>query len=170
MIKKEYAPRKIEKPLIILDRDGTLNQDPNGYTHNVAEIQLTDFAKNLRTMDVYDCFQISIASNQSGIARGIYTAEQFFTFTESLVKQITGSLSNLNRIIACPHLPGNNCLCRKPANAMLAYAAEGTRDGLVCFIGDRQSDQLAAESLGIKFFYVNSTTIDELLTWLGGNE
>lgn len=166
MIYREYAAQDINLPIVLLDRDGTLNKDSKGYTKNISDLELTNFALRLKALgDIYR-FQMVIISNQSGIGRGLYSLEQFFSFTESLLPLIQGEYSFVQMVVACPHTPELNCSCRKPAPAMLNFAINGSHKSNVCFIGDSDADKLAAYNSSIEFFDVNIQADENLNLWL----
>ena len=166
MIKKVYAVRDFNLPLILLDRDGTLNKDPKGYTSNISELELTEFASKLRRLGNVHSFQIVIVSNQSGIGRGLHSVGDFFSFTEELIPSIQGISSTVQMVLACPHTPEMKCLCRKPHPMMLGFATKGYDLSKACFIGDSDSDKQAAISSNIRFFDVNLSIENRLNLWL----
>jgi D-glycero-D-manno-heptose 1,7-bisphosphate phosphatase len=166
MIYKEYAMRDFSLPLILLDRDGTLNKDTRGYTSSVPDLEMTDFAIKFSDFRSIFEFQISIVSNQSGIGRGYHSAEDYFVFTESLLNLIQEGLSHVQMIIACPHVPEMKCICRKPSSAMLDFAIGKSSLSKVCFVGDSHTDKKAAAFSGVEFFDVNSQPEVNLKSWL----
>jgi histidinol-phosphate phosphatase family protein len=166
MIHTQYALRDFNQPLVLLDRDGTLNKDIRGYTSDQADLELTDFALKLSRLGNIYKFQMAIISNQSGIGRGLHKGEDFFSFTECLIPAIQGNLSTVQMVIACPHIPEVYCNCRKPSSTMLDFATTGSDKTSVCFIGDSDTDKQAASNSSIEFFDVNLKADVNLKLWL----
>ena len=96
---------------------------------------------------------LHIATNQSGIARGYFTDQEFKKNSQKLYYYLKSFNILLNSIYYCPHLPLDQCDCRKPNNGMLEaiikdYALNRSR---VIFVGDAVTDKQAAILSNIKF-------------------
>ena len=143
------------KKLIIFDRDGTLNYDCNSYTHRITDCRLFE--------DVYQLFSaidakinICVATNQSGIGRGYYREEDMHNFNakiNSLISERTGHIG-IKKFFFCPHLPSDNCLCRKP-NSLLVLKSLSLfkcKPEESILVGDKYSDCLAAVNVGVQSF------------------
>jgi len=169
MIHLKYASRDFNQPLVLLDRDGTLNIDIKGYTSEIADLELTKFSLKLSQLGNIHQFQMAIISNQSGIGRGFHSKEDFFTFTEYLIPSIQGNFSAVQIVVACPHIPEVKCDCRKPSSAMLDFVSAGSDLSKVCFVGNSDIDKQAAIASNVAFFDVNYEAELGLGLWLEEN-
>jgi D,D-heptose 1,7-bisphosphate phosphatase len=149
---------------IIFDRDNTLNYD-NGYTYKKNDLifidNAIDFVKKCNKNEI----PIFIATNQAGIAHGLYTEElflEFMNYFEKLIKEKYGCF--FTKIYFCPHHPESeilrykkDCSHRKPNPGMIRTIVKDwniDKDRCI-FIGDKTSDKITAESAGVGFKYVN---------------
>ncbi|WP_386692578.1 MULTISPECIES: D-glycero-beta-D-manno-heptose 1,7-bisphosphate 7-phosphatase [unclassified Lonepinella] len=115
------------KKAIFLDRDGTLNVD-HGYVYQIDDFQFIDGSiealKELKSMG----YLLVVVTNQSGIARGYFTEEQFLQLTEWFDWSLADRGVDLDGIYYCPHHPDGkgefrqDCDCRKPKGGMLLQA------------------------------------------------
>ncbi|MBY9007776.1 MAG: HAD family hydrolase [Candidatus Lokiarchaeota archaeon] len=101
-----------KKKAIILDRDGTLNED-QGYVHRIKDFQLLPgIIEGLNLLK--NKFIFFIISNQSGIGKGYYTFEEFWKFNNHLTSQLEQKDIKIMKTYFCPHRIEDNCDCRKP--------------------------------------------------------
>ena len=148
----------VEKPLkwLFVDRDNTLNEDINGYTHRIEELRLIDTLTPLLKGFQDQGYFISCITNQSGIGRGFYTHDQFHSFTEQLFAQIDFlSGVEFSYLMYCPHRPSEKCLCRKPLNGLInqlldSYSIDCDKS---IVLGDSHSDGEMAIKAGLKFLH-----------------
>ncbi len=125
----------------ILDRDGTLITERN-YLRDPSEVELLAGApgaiRQLRNLGL----SIVLATNQSGIARGLFDEQQLYQIHERLRAMLGDADAALDAIYYCPHLPEQGCACRKPQPGMIARAARDLgfdpRDSFV--VGDMACD------------------------------
>ena len=100
----------------------------------------------------------AIASNQGGIAKGIYTVEEAKTFNAHLVAKASEIGIYFTAVVFCPHgaESGLVCDCRKPAPGMLVFLSNYFSTSLdkVIFIGDSIVDKRAAQNAGNFFIDV----------------
>ena len=96
---------------------------------------------------------VYLATNQSGIGRGIMSLEQLQIVHGRMTEELSEVGARLNTIFYCPHAPDDDCSCRKPAPGMLHSVMEhgGFESGRMLFIGDMPSDRGAAEAAGCLF-------------------
>jgi D-glycero-D-manno-heptose 1,7-bisphosphate phosphatase len=137
---------------IILDRDGVINFDSDFYIKSPAEWEpipgsLAAIAQLNRAG-----FQVIVASNQSGIARGLYDVDMLHKIHEKFFHLLNDVGGKVTEIFFCPHHPDEGCLCRKPNPGMLQKIAEKYSLHLadIYFIGDSIADMRAAEQAGCK--------------------
>ena len=143
------------KKLLILDRDGTLNKDHNGYSHDMRSCSLFD--------DVYKLFEmidtiinICVVTNQSGIGRGFYKESQMHEFNAQINKliKLKTKHNGIKKFFFCPHKPSENCECRKPKNKLVIEALNffNCEAKNAILIGDKISDCIAGINSGVESF------------------
>lgn len=135
---------------IFLDRDGVLNVDL-GYAYKPNDLRLVDgMIDGLKSLFRGDFVYIMI-TNQSGIARGMFTAAQVESFNNELIRQIQCEIPNFKfaAIMICPHHPKGvvpeftmECECRKPGIKLVTEAATKLNLDLAnsWIIGDKDTD------------------------------
>jgi histidinol-phosphate phosphatase family domain/HAD-superfamily hydrolase, subfamily IIIA len=133
----ESQPRKY----VLLDRDGTIMID-KGYQKDPALTELFPNAlEGMKTL--YDAgYGLVMVTNQSGIGRGYLSAADLEAVNASLGKIMAAEGVKFDGIYFCPHVPGDNCDCRKPQPGMVSQATRelhfDPRDAVV--VGDRDCD------------------------------
>ncbi|MFD1804991.1 D-glycero-beta-D-manno-heptose 1,7-bisphosphate 7-phosphatase [Pasteurella oralis] len=144
------------KKAIFLDRDGTLNLD-HGYVHEIDQFKfITGSIEALQQLKQMG-YLLILVTNQSGIARGYFSEEQFLQLTEWMDWSLADRGVDLDGIYYCPHhIEGKGeykkeCNCRKPKSGMLLQAIkeldiDPTRSVM---IGDKVEDILAGKGANI---------------------
>lgn len=138
--------------LIILDRDGVINEDSDNFIKSVDEwIPLPGSLESIARLNQAG-YQIAVATNQSGIARGLFDIEVLNAMhakMQSLLQPLGGHVS---AVFFCPHGPDDHCQCRKPLPGMFHQIAERFSAPLsnVYAIGDSLRDLQAAQTAGAK--------------------
>jgi len=138
--------------LIVLDRDGVINQDSDNYIKSVDEfIPLPGSLEAIARLNRAG-YQVAIATNQSGIARGYYdtaTLDAMHEKLRSLLAELGGQIA---MIAFCPHGPDDNCDCRKPKPGMYLDIAKQLGASLqdVPIVGDSLRDLQAAQAVGAR--------------------
>ncbi|AYH02661.1 D-glycero-beta-D-manno-heptose 1,7-bisphosphate 7-phosphatase [Pectobacterium parmentieri] len=144
-------------PAIFLDRDGTINVD-HGYVHEIDDFQfidgVIDAMRELKSMG----FALVVVTNQSGIARGKFTEDQFMQLTEWMDWSLADRGVDLDGIYFCPHHPDAGedeyrqvCDCRKPEPGMLLSAQSELYIDMAAsyMVGDKVEDMQAAIGAGV---------------------
>ncbi|QTF07309.1 D-glycero-beta-D-manno-heptose 1,7-bisphosphate 7-phosphatase [Brenneria izadpanahii] len=144
-------------PAVFLDRDGTINVD-HGYVHEIDQFQfidgVIDAMRELKNMG----FTLVLVTNQSGIARGKFTEDQFMQLTEWMDWSLADRGVDLDGIYFCPHHPefGSEeyrqvCDCRKPEPGMLISAQRHLNIDMAAsyMVGDKAEDMQAAIAAGV---------------------
>lgn len=107
------------KPIILLDRDGVINQDSDAYVKSVDEWQpIPGSIKSIAALSKAG-FQIFVVTNQSGIARGYYDEATLQAMHDKMTALITAEGGSIQGIEYCPHGPDDDCQCRKPKSGMI---------------------------------------------------
>ncbi len=137
------------KRAIFLDRDGTLNQDA-GYTHRISDwVWLPNAIEGLKKFQDAGWLLV-VASNQSGIGRGLYNWQTLKELESWLDRQLALAGVKISGWYYCPHLPADRCACRKPEPGLLLEAAGELGIDLEnsWMLGDRQGDIEAGMAAG----------------------
>ncbi len=156
---------------VFLDRDGVINEEID-YVHTIDQFKFIEHAIDAMKIIKDKGYALIVVTNQSGIARGYYTEEDFLKLTEWMDWSLQLRGVRLDGIYYCPHHPTKgigkylcDCDCRKPKPGMF-YEARDYRnlDLAKCYmVGDKISDVQAGLNAGIKKNYLVRTghKIDE---------
>jgi len=89
---------------------------------------------------------LAVVSNQSGIGRGLITADQ----ADAVNRRVEELLGPFAGFFVCPHAPQDECECRKPKPKLILDAARaiGVDPACCVVVGDRESDVAAARNAG----------------------
>ena len=128
---------------LFLDRDGTINVEKN-YVFRIEDFKFRDGIFELIREFFTKGYLIFVITNQAGIARGYYSADDFHLLNDWMVEQFRLRGITITAVYFCPHHPNfsGECDCRKPKPGMILKAAE-TYDldlGRSILIGDKMSD------------------------------
>jgi histidinol-phosphate phosphatase family protein len=136
---------------IFFDRDGTLIDDRH-YLKNPDEVKLVPHASNAIRYINYALVPVVVVTNQSGIARGILSEDDYQKVKARLDDQLAERNAFIEATYYCPHHPDftGPCDCRKPGTALFERAIRDLNlDASKCaYIGDRWRDIVAAKTLG----------------------
>jgi D-glycero-D-manno-heptose 1,7-bisphosphate phosphatase len=138
--------------IILLDRDGIINQDSSNYIKSVEEFIFLPGSIDALVQLTQAGYRIGIATNQSGIARGFYDELTLAAIHDHMLTQVRAAGGDIEAIEYCPHHPEQACFCRKPNPGMLLALAKRMNCELtdVPFVGDKISDLQAAKTVGAK--------------------
>lgn len=141
------APR----PAAFIDRDGTIIRDAN-YVRDPADVELIPGASAaLRMLNEHGVPAI-VVTNQSGIARGYLTADDYERVRARLDALLAADGARIDATYMCPHFPelSGPCECRKPGTLLYRQAvAEHDLDAArSLFVGDRWRDVAPAAAFG----------------------
>ncbi|MFL2553456.1 MAG: D-glycero-beta-D-manno-heptose 1,7-bisphosphate 7-phosphatase [Candidatus Rariloculaceae bacterium] len=138
--------------LIVLDRDGVINEESEAYIKTPAEWQ--PLAGSLEAIAELKKagFRIVVVSNQSGIGRGLFTLASLEAINRKMTAAVTAAGGKLTRIYCCPHMPIDHCDCRKPRPGLLLQVAEdfGISLNNLPVVGDKASDLEMARRVGAR--------------------
>jgi D-glycero-D-manno-heptose 1,7-bisphosphate phosphatase len=150
---------------VFLDRDGVLNQD-SGYVFRTEDLRvLPGVPQTLQSLKKAG-FLLVVITNQSGVARGMFSLSDVDTFHRHLRAEIVRQGGpELDAFYTCPHHPDGTvpefavrCSCRKPGPELLLRAARDLRIDLPSswMIGDKDSDAAAARAAGVQAILIQS--------------
>jgi D-glycero-D-manno-heptose 1,7-bisphosphate phosphatase len=138
--------------LIILDRDGVINEDSDDYIKSPDEwIPIAGSLDAVARLN-HAGYSVAIASNQSGIARGYFNLQTLAAMSVKMNDMLSPLGGRIDAMIFCPHGPKDDCDCRKPRPGMLIEIGNRFQTSLadVLFIGDNINDIKAAQAAGAK--------------------
>ncbi|MFH1580688.1 MAG: HAD family hydrolase [Pseudomonadota bacterium] len=142
------------KKAIFLDRDGTINEDV-GYFCSMEKFRLIPKALDaLKSLQKY--FDLFIVTNQSGVARKIFSEADLISFNGEIEKFLFEKGISIKKTYYCPHLPEDLCHCHKPSPYFLKETSKeydiDLKQSFV--IGDHPHDVEMAGAVGAKSAYV----------------
>lgn len=151
------------KKILFIDRDGTLIEEPEDKQVDSLEklvFMPGVFPALLKLKDIG--YRFVMVTNQDGLGTESFPQEQFEQVQNKVVKTFKDQGICFDQILVCPHTPEDGCMCRKPHLGMVrSILAEGNLDTEKSYvIGDRDTDLLLAENMGIK-----GLRISEQLSW-----
>ena len=136
--------------LLILDRDGVINHDSDSHIRSAeAWRPLPGSIEAIARLSAGG-FRIAVATNQSGLARGLFDGRALDAMHDKLRAMTAERGGWLECIAHCPHAPDAGCPCRKPAAGMLDAIAAALGAALrgAVVVGDSERDLLAARARG----------------------
>ncbi|MBT4254744.1 MAG: D-glycero-beta-D-manno-heptose 1,7-bisphosphate 7-phosphatase [Halieaceae bacterium] len=138
--------------LLILDRDGVINQDSASYIRSLEDwIPIPGSIEAIAALSQVG-FTIAIATNQSGLSRGYFTIDDLEAIHSTMVRLVEEQGGHIAGVFYCPHHPDEGCECRKPGTGLLSAIeqelGESATDAF--FIGDSLKDLQAAQTYGCK--------------------
>ena len=159
------------KPAVFLDRDGVINVD-TGWAHTPELFEWIPGAPQAVKRINDAGFLAIVVTNQAGIARGLYTEDDFHAFTAWIDTRLAEYGAHVDATYFCPHHPTagrgeyrRECRCRKPGPEMFERAI---RDWDVdversVAIGDRDKDLTAAAAAGVRAMKFEGGDLDALV-------
>jgi D-glycero-D-manno-heptose 1,7-bisphosphate phosphatase len=145
---------------VFLDRDGVINRE-RGFTYRLEDFELlpglTDSLKEFRRRG----FLLIVISNQSGIAKGLYTQDDVEMLHRYLNEALKKEQVEFDEIYYCVHHPDvSKCICRKPDSLFIekALARFNIDPERSYFIGDKERDVEAGQKAGVKGILIKANT------------
>lgn len=146
--------------LVVLDRDGVINEDSGEFIKSVAEWRAIRGSLEAIAALNRAGFRVAVVTNQSGVGRGLFTEQTLRAIHEQMVAAVRATGGELAAVYYCPHRPDEGCDCRKPKTALLRRLEHDLGCSLAGapFIGDRLSDIEAADAVGARAILVRTGT------------
>ena len=140
----------MQTKLVILDRDGTINQDSDDYVMSADEwIALPDALEAIARLN-HAGWHVVVASNQSGLGRGLFDVAALNAMHTKMHKLLAAVGGRIDAVFYCPHSPEETCNCRKPLPGLYEQICE--RYGMdltgVHTVGDSLRDLQAGAAVG----------------------
>jgi D-glycero-D-manno-heptose 1,7-bisphosphate phosphatase len=142
---------QLSKKAIFLDRDGVINKEVD-YLYKLGDFEFIEGIFEACNYIQKLGYSLIIVTNQSGIARGFFSENDFHVINNWMIDQFSLNNVNILDVFFCPHSNKSNCECRKPKSGMLIEAKNkhNINMGESWMIGDSERDVIAASSAGIK--------------------
>lgn len=142
----------MSRRLVILDRDGVINRESLAFVKNAQEWQPLPGSLEALGLLSRAGYTIAVATNQSGLARGLFDRRALYAMHRKMRRLAAQHGGVVDRIVYCPHGPGDGCDCRKPQPGLLLRLAHHYGQGLdaVPVVGDSLRDLDAAIAAGAK--------------------
>lgn len=161
----------LTRPAAFFDRDGVINHDKRGYTFKIKNFRLKKNVTKAINFLNKKKYYIFIITNQSGIARGLYTINDFYKLHIFIKKKLIKELCFIDDVKFCPHHPEGIikifkkvCKCRKPHNFLLKQILDSYFINLnkSFMIGDSTSDFLMAKKSNLNFQYSSQDLFNQV--------
>jgi D-glycero-D-manno-heptose 1,7-bisphosphate phosphatase len=136
--------------LVILDRDGVINKDSDDFIKSPDEfVTLPGSLEAIARLNAAG-YQVAVATNQSGIARGLFDLATFNAMQQKLDALLAEKGGHIDALAYCPHAPDAGCDCRKPKPGLLQQISHELKIELagVPVIGDSLRDLQSAQAVG----------------------
>jgi D-glycero-D-manno-heptose 1,7-bisphosphate phosphatase len=136
---------------VLLDRDGVINRRIIGGYVTCWEkfVFLPGVLEGLRLLNEKN-YQVIVVSNQAGVGKGLMTAADLEEITRKFIEEVKAQGGRILSVYYCTHRAEDGCQCRKPKPGLLlsAQAEHHFAFEHTFFIGDTESDLLAAQAVG----------------------
>ncbi len=136
--------------LVILDRDGTINSDREDFVKTPDEWLPLPGALDAIARLNHAGWHVVVASNQSGLGRGLFDVESLNAMHAKMHKLLALQGGRIDAVFYCPHTAEEDCYCRKPRPGLIEQV--GARLGIalkgVPVVGDALRDVLAGAAAG----------------------
>ena len=144
--------------LIILDRDGVINEDSDLYIKSAAEWRPLKGAADAIARLNHAGYRVAVATNQSGIGRGLFDMATLNAMHEKMHKIVAQAGGRIDAVFYCPHKDDDKCACRKPKPGMLLDIARRFNIDIrsVPCVGDAVRDMQAGAQAGCKLVLVKT--------------
>ncbi len=145
--------------ILFIDRDGTLIEEPDDFQVDaIDKVQLVPGVIPALLELRRHGFRLVMVSNQDGLGSGAFPQQQFDAAHRFVLGLFASQGISFDEIFICPHLPEDNCDCRKPRTGLLTRFLAATDISLTqsAVIGDRKTDMELAERIGVAGFLVNA--------------
>ncbi|MBK6595693.1 MAG: D-glycero-beta-D-manno-heptose 1,7-bisphosphate 7-phosphatase [Burkholderiales bacterium] len=136
--------------LVILDRDGTINEDSAEFVKSPSEWQPLPGALEAIARLNHAGWHVVVATNQSGLGRGLFDVASLNAMHSKMHTMLAAVGGRVDAIFYCPHAPDESCRCRKPEPGLFEQIGERYSLDLadIPAVGDSQRDLVAAVSAG----------------------
>ena len=153
--------------ILFIDRDGTLIHEPEDFqVDRLDKVRLVDAVIPALLELQKHGFRLVMISNQDGLGTQSFPQDDFDGPHAFVMHILATQGIRFEEVLICPHLPTDNCECRKPRTGLLTrfLAANSIDLGASAVIGDRESDMELADRIGVQGLRVNCEH-EDAMTW-----
>lgn len=142
--------------LVILDRDGVINEDSDAYIKSAEEWKAIPGSLEAIARLNSAGFTVAVATNQSGVGRGLFDLDTLESIHKRMRAELAALGGKIDALAFCPCHPDEGCSCRKPNPGMLLEISERLQVPLdrVPVVGDSRRDLDAARVVGARAILV----------------
>jgi D-glycero-D-manno-heptose 1,7-bisphosphate phosphatase len=136
--------------LVILDRDGTINEDRDDFVKSPEEwVPLPGALEAIARLNQAG-WHVAVATNQAGLARGTFDMATLNAMHLKMSQALAVAGGRIDAVFFCPHAPEDGCDCRKPLPGLVEQIGERFNVALtqVPLVGDTVRDLLAGAAKG----------------------
>jgi D-glycero-D-manno-heptose 1,7-bisphosphate phosphatase len=146
-------PNKLRKA-VFLDRDGTLIEEVN-FLSRIEDLKVFPFTLEALKLLKSEGFLLIVITNQSGIGRGVYSEEAMHAIHRQMQIELDDAI---DAFYFCPHLPDEECDCRKPNLGMIRKALDDFEIDMSnsWVVGDKRLDFDVGSNAGIMALMVKT--------------
>ena len=136
--------------IIILDRDGVINQDSDLFIKSPEEWKPIPGSLEAIAKLNHSGYRVVVASNQSGIGRGLFDMATLNAINDKMYRALAQLGGRIDALFFCPHPAEAHCLCRKPKPGMFEDISRRFNIGLkdAPSVGDSLRDLQASDAVG----------------------
>jgi imidazoleglycerol-phosphate dehydratase/histidinol-phosphatase len=157
----------VSKRVLFIDRDGTLIEEPDDFqVDTLDKVKLVEHVIPSLLQLAAHGFRFVMVSNQDGLGSAAFPEEDFRVCQEHVMGLFSSQGLAFDEILICPHLPEDQCECRKPRAGLLTrYLAENDIElDHSAVIGDRQTDLELACRIGVRGILLGNCE-DDSMSW-----
>ena len=142
--------------IVILDRDGTLNELGDAYITMPEEWVARPGALEAVARINRAGWNVVVATNQPGLGRGMLDVTALNAIHSKMLRQLAALGARVDAVFYCPHVPDDACSCRKPAPGLLEQIAEryGVEPHEVRVVGNTAEHLQAGAALGARLHLI----------------
>ena len=143
-------PFSRDQRLVVLDRDGTLNEEPEDFLRSADDWKPLPGALEAVARLNQQGWRVVIASNQTGLGRGLFDVATLNEVHARMHKLMAQSGARVEAVFFCPHAPEDGCDCRKPQPGLFLQISQrfGVPPSQMIAVGDSVRDAQAAVAAG----------------------
>jgi D-glycero-D-manno-heptose 1,7-bisphosphate phosphatase len=144
--------------LVILDRDGVINEDSEEFIRSADEWYPIEGSLEAIANLNQNGLRVVIASNQSGIGRGLFDVAALNDIHAKMHRELADVGGRVDAIFFCPHTPEDQCDCRKPKPGLFTQIAGrmGVDLSHTWTVGDSLRDLVAGHAAGCRVILVKT--------------
>lgn len=135
--------------LIILDRDGVINEDSEQFIKSPEEwVPIAGSLEAIARLH-REGYRVVVITNQSGVARGLFDTDTLMKIHAKMIESVRAKGGEIDSIFFCSHGPDDGCRCRKPLPGLFEEVSDRLKTNLhgVYAVGDSERDLVAARAV-----------------------